>query len=658
MANFLKSIRYSWLLILLTLTSQAQILYKTTRRADGTLVNYRESVAGSGNFDLQISGALPSDAVPYKGGGRVLNPYTLEPNGTLNLAQFGLDKYYSPNFHFQVDFGGWESVDQRRRYGINTFGLWNVADEHKAQLRAGEGFYFLTENFLGDQASGHGFNMESLQTFFSKVWNKVPAMGYGEFAKYGFLNFNIENAITLDPGNIGSPLPGFPNGYYNSIGNPDWNSVKGNSIQMETTGEWVTLEQLASRGYTAWYNEFYSRLATRMILVMEIAKAKRAPGVKISSGSPIRVSQPNRDDQTASNTWIGNNGYVEKIGGDSQGNITLTKPDGSSFSTNLSGCLYDHEDFLGMALVRPWTEFSAQDWSDIFVDKKPGTQNYPYVWSKEKTIGIVAEEKGLLQHQRQRMRARLKNHTAYPIKREQQLFYESRNYVLPFAELQNLHRFGDGFTDTPRLWHSPLNQYARYVVTRFMAGDEPDWGFHLFPQSQYDCLKNPLTYSVADYRKFYNHPLHPISAMFQARADMQPYETFYPGSTFVEDPDVNIGADGGAFVNYNGIVAYDTYPNPQKPAYMLRYKAVPGGYRVVIVGGIQQGFTDEHIDLVRVPNGGLNGAKFKMKLTGPGAHVYEFFVASADSNLTYEALPISVPSRTMTAYPGWIINNN
>ena len=630
-------------------------IYKTTRRSDGTLVDYRESIPGTGNFDQQLLGPLPPDAVPYAGGGRVLNPYTPEANATINLAQFGLDKYYSPTFHFQVDFGGWESVNDRRRYGVNTFGFWNVGEPD--QLRAGEGFYFLTENFLGDQATAHGFNMESLQTFVTKAYPKVPAVGYGEFARYKYLSFNIEAAITLDPGNKGSNLPGFPNAYYSDGGNPDWNSVKGNSIQMETTGEWITLEALAARGYTAWYNEFYSRLATRMAALCEMARLKAAPGVKISSGSPLRIALPNRGDQTSGGTWIGSDCKVDKIGGDSQGNITLALPDGTSWTVKLNGCLYDHEDFNNMAIGRQFTEFSTEDFNDIWVQKKAGTQTVPYVWSKEKPKGIVAEEKGLLQHQRQRMRTRLLSHSTYPVKREVQLFYESRSYELPFVELQGLLRFGgNSFRDTPRLWHPPVDQYGRYVVIRFFAGDEPDWGFHLFPQSQYDCLKNPLTFSEPGYRQFYNHSLHSVSALYQARADMQYLETYYPGSTLVEDPEVQIGATG-SFQNYNGVEAFDTYPNPQKPAYILRWKAVPGGYRVVIVGGIQQNWTDEHTDVIRLPNGGLGGAKFRMKLIGNYAHIYEFFVASADAGLTYDALPTAVPSRTKPAYSGWIIND-
>ncbi len=74
----------------------------------------------------------------------------------------------------------------------------------------------------------------------------------------------------------------------------------------------------------------------------------------------------------------------------------------------------------------------------------------------------------------------------------------------------------------------PYEQYSRYVVTRFFAGDEPDWGFYLFPTDPPDIIKDWSNPADPDTRAYYHFSLHPVSTMLQARSDMQPYETFIP----------------------------------------------------------------------------------------------------------------------------------
>ncbi len=64
-----------------------------------------------------------------------------------------------------------------------------------------------------------------------------------------------------------------------------------------------------------------------------------------------------------------------------------------------------------------------------------------------------------------------------------------------------------------------------------------------------------------------------------------------------------------------------------------------------------QNWTDERMDLVRVP-GGLNGNQFRIKLRGPSAQVYEFLVKSSDSNQVYEALPAATPAWEKSGYIG------
>ncbi|UFH52268.1 hypothetical protein [Spirosoma sp. KNUC1025] len=241
-----------------------------------------------------------------------------------------------------------------------------------------------------------------------------------------------------------------------------------------------------------------------------------------------------------------------------------------------------------------------------------------------------------------------------PMWRQIESCYEG-NWHAPFAEVQNIRRYGnDNFRDTPRLWQPPYEQYSRYVVTRFFAGDEPDWGFYLFPADPPDIVKDLNNPADPDTKAYYNFSQHPVSAMLQARADMQPYETYYPGSVLVENPEVQLSR-AGDFVAYNGVAAVNNdagNQGPKRPAYMLRYKTVPGGWRVVLIGGMLQNWTEERVDMVRLPGGLLNGNRFQVKLRGPSVQVYEFMVKSSDSNQVYEALPMAAPDWEKPGYAG------
>ena len=85
---------------------------------------------------------------------------------------------------------------------------------------------------------------------------------------------------------------------------------------------------------------------------------------------------------------------------------------------------------------------------------------------------------------------------------------------------------------------------------------------------------------------------------------------------------------------------------------MLRYKKTETGWRVVILGGMNQGWTAERTDVVRVPGSGLNGNSFRVKLRGPSAQVYVFDVKASDKNQYYDAVPMANPSWEKPGYAG------
>lgn len=636
--------------------------YKLSPGPDNTQLITQESTPGSNRFDQTVS-KLPSDAVQGRKAGRWLLPYAPEPKGQINMTQFGTGKEYSPNFHFCIDVLGNKSVSERKAAGINCFTPWSVKPEHRSQLVYGDGMYYATENFLGPVRNA-AFYFNTLPEFFNRVWDLVPALGYGDLATVKYLVYNIESSMWLNAGNQEEgPLLGWRDaGWFSKQGssNGNWHDVKKKLIQLEGSKETITIEQLAARGQDAWMNELFVRRANRLTLLLELARYKSKPGSKISFGASMTQGEPRVDIEKANNLFFEGICVVSHVGGDSQGNLTFQKPGGGTVTFRFNGGFYDHEDFNQGYWYRGNPDFDEGDKNDIFVKKKAGTQTYPYLWSKIKPIHIVGEEKGYLQENRRLMR--LRNGKVRPIWRQIEACYES-NWRAPFAEVQNIRRYGnDNARDTPKLWQPPYEQYSRYVVTRFFAGDEPDWGFYLFPTDPPDITKDWSNPADPDTRAYYHFSLHPVSAMLQARSDMQPYETFYPGSILVEDPEVQV-AQTGAFVAYNGVAAVNNdggKHGPKRPAYMLRYKAVPGGWRVLVMGGMMQNWTDERTDLVRVPGGGLNGNQFRIKLRGPSAQVYEFLVKSSDSNQIYEALPAATPAWEKSGYAGRIgafVNN-
>ncbi|MBD2757310.1 hypothetical protein [Spirosoma validum] len=630
--------------------------YKLTQAADNMQVISRESRPGSNSFD-QVVSKLPSDAVQGRSAGRSLLPYAPEPKGQINMTQFGTGKYYSPNFHFCIDILGNKSVTERKAVGINSFTPWSVKPEHESQLVYGDEMYYATENFLGNLRNGR-FYLNTLQEFFNEAWNVVPTLGYGGLANAKYLVYDIETSLWLNAGNKEeNPLPGWRDaGFFSKqdAGDGNWHNVKKKLIKLEISGETMTIEQLAARGQNAWQDEMLVRRANRLTLLMELARYRSKPGSKIAFGASMTQGEPRLDFERANNLFFEGICVVSHIGGDSQGNLTFKKPGGGTVTFRFNGGFYDHEDFNQGYWYRTYFDIDEQDNNDIFVKKKPGTQTYPYLWSKIKPIHIVGEEKGYLQENRRLMR--LRNGKVRPIWRQIVAGYEN-DWHPPFAELQNIRRYGnDKLRDTPRLWQPPYEQYSRYVVTRFFAGDEPDWGFYLFPADPPDVVKDLSSSADPDTKAYYNFSLHPVSALLQARADLQPYETYYTGSTLVEDPEVQVNQTG-SFVAYNGVAAVNNdggKRGPKRPAYMLRYKPVPGGWRVLIMGGMEQNWTDERTDVVRVPGGLLNGNRFKIKLRGPAAQVYEFIVKSSDKDQLYEALPAAAPSWEKPAYAGYV----
>ena len=607
---------------LLSVTAPAQriIGYRAVLLPDSTQAVYRKYDNGT----LVRVANLPTDAQRGRFGGRVLLPYALETQpGVLNWSQFGTNKYFSPGFKFNIDLVGPFTTAERRSFGVNLFSNLVQPEAEKASFPWGDGIRAIFEqNILAGPIAGTNFGEKSLAEVEAELWNNCPALGYGNDNANQYVYFNFEVGVFWKKGSY--------------LNNGTWEAKKNTSILCESDGQVRTLEQLDQQG--RWDAEERVRIQHRYALIDAITRRKSKPGIKISWATGL-YSQlyPNLDVVNSHGLPFEGNCDVSHIGGDNQGNITLN---GRQYT--LTGNIHGREDFqMGYNYLYNF-DISRADYNDIWRDHKPGTQNYPYLWSKMRTIHIVAFEKAYWQLIRGTMQARFGR--TWPIMRLSAPVYEGdggivdNNYAnieatrIPFAAMQ---RPTPPYIDQPKILQPPYLWYSRYVTWRFMEGDQgPGSGFYLFPINPGEILGDLSQYP--DFKTV----LHCYTALFQARHDMQPYETLIPGSNQIEDPLVQL-RQTGAYASYTGTEAFAYHggvTDTERPAYSIRWKLqADGSYRVLVLGGMNQDWTAERVDNIQAPNGALNGATFAIKLRGPAAHVYEFIVGAGEINQTYTA---------------------
>lgn len=677
--NALKSLFLS-LCLLASLAGRSQTYYQSFKAPDNTIIDKKQSIPGTGTFDTKIVGALPSDAVPATMGSQYRVTTTLEPPATYNWAQFGENKYYSPTFRFAMDPGGYMPINDRRKWGFNCFSKFTTKADYSgavgpgkavidwtSQLQAGEGLFYATQNILGDYQVNTVFFIRPLDQFVRENYTNVPGLGYGDLANYKYFVWNLEtNVFGIAPGQKnGAAISGWGSaGDFNN-----WQSDKNYTIKLETSGETLTLEQLAGRGKDAWDIEMFTRRASRMAAVCEIARKKANPsiGVQVSIGySPLTFYFPSAHLNNSSDSFFGGTSNVSNIGGDSQGNITFTNIPGlGNWTVNLSGDGLKHSDFIQgyhyelypTGLPGLPSGNSRGDFDNLVRGKTSQAQIWALIDpTRHPDNNIVAIEKGWMQQNRNATQRRTGG-AKPPIMTQKENIYESGDYFLPMPQVQGVLKY-NSTTDreTPRLQVAPYTHASSYIVTRFFAGNELGWGYYLFDVDIVGITMNPNTAESIEGRIFYNYDLATETAILAARNDLQPYEAWFTGSTLVEDPEVQVSQSG----NYSAYTGTDALNynqggwGPGKPAYMARYKAIPGGgYRVLIMGGFNQCWTCNRTDNIHIP--GLPGnTTFAVTLRGPGAQVLDYIVPANSTNQTFTNLNGPAPTREKAGWRGWV----
>ncbi|GAB3883501.1 hypothetical protein [Spirosoma agri] len=593
---------------------------QTTATAQFT---YRQSVVGTDTLVYRIDfegkavrvARLPADVTRSKKAIQRLNTYTTEAKATFNTAQFGTGKYFDPNYFFSIEFNGnLDNVPTRKAQGVSMFSshVQPNQDEYNA-LPQNQKIYYGFEGSLHGQYEGAKYYESTIEQLEAQYNSSIPS---GYF-------YAVPNIETSTEWNQWRYVQQTGHGY------DSWQVAQNRSIKCESDGVTRTLGQLYSSGL--WDIEMTVRRANRNAIMATIFRARNT---YFAYGSSMKQGEPRIGDIGNKSVFIEGTPRLTFIGGnDATGTITLN---GRTY-TGINKNVYGYENSMLDYYYYFSSTLNSSDYQSIFIAKNPGTQTLPYIWSKQLPYHIVASEKGHWQANKWKMQ-NVPGQTDRGSVRMQEPFYEGNFYTtdgvevgafMPFAEVQGVPV--DGFSYTPKVWLAPYLTYGAYVVHRFLEGSTPGSGYHLFNAP--GQAKLPSSHGI------YNHHLHTITAIFQARNDMQPLERFYAGSTLVQDPDVQL-LETGSWLNYNGSDAFGFQADggrlPQKPAYIVRYKPTSSGWQVYVEGGMNQDWTASRIDRIRLP-GALNGNVMRVKLTGPSVHVYEFAISSGDTGQVYEA---------------------
>ncbi|QJW90140.1 hypothetical protein HNV11_12505 [Spirosoma taeanense] len=653
---------FSFLLVLSTLldAASAQTIYRSRKPGKESRPAAQNDTLPANSGSQAVAQGARANAVSARVGTKITQRgYRLEAKRVLDADQFGRNKYYSPNYRFSVDFNPMQSVAERRAQGVNLFSTWAHTEAEYNNLPFGDGFVYATEYGLHGPLEGAGYFERSLAAVEAHYQSLQSISG----AQKGYWVANIENSNEWMPGSYDAPMPGYPYGGYGRGKFPEpWSSARKKTITLESTGEPnVTLETLAARGFAAWNREMITRRTNRIVLMLEIARRRSPAGAWIAYGASMYQGEPKLSN--AYSTSVFQDGYadVSHIGGDADGNITLN---GRRYQ--IKGDIYSHETFHLDYYYQFNFRMDKEEYTDIWINRNPTKQNYPAIWAAIKPRHVVADQKGHWQANRYRM----KNRPGQSVRgtvcmRELQYEADKAGYVegVPYPNdliarvpptmntgCLDFLNGGDPCDDQPKIWIPPYEMYSYYAVHRFLEGGTPGAGFHIFhAPARFDPNREAG----------YNHEYHAVTALFQARNELQPYEKFFDSSTLVEDPEIQIGGRG-AWSAYDGIQAYNYDGKgkygPQKPAYSLRFQPTATGYQVLILGGMNQGWTDERTDNVRYQFPGMaEPVVFSVRLRGPAAQFFEFNVNKTDAGQIYTALPPAISASEKAGYAGRIL---
>ncbi len=635
--------------------------YKKTKNSAGQTITRTEAVAGSNEFTVVVNNP-PTDLTRARIAGKVAIPYAREEKKLLNLDQFGTGKYYDPNFVFTCDYRDLnKSLDQMRAYGQNLFadfqtrGVLDDGGAEKNGIPYPQRLIYDTESGLHGYLQGVRYYEETLETVEAYYQQSITGPNQGYWVA------NIETSNEWWPGNQSSGAwPGYPDwatGSYSTAHSGAWGDSQNKTIKLESNnGEQVSLLTLANRGFGAWQNEMVTRRSNRLVVMMQNAGRKGNGRGRIAFGGSMYQGKPDYSTAYTTGAFQDGNANPNAFANDGNSNVVLN---GRTYK--LQGGVYDYETFhLDYYYVFSF-HIAQQDYNEIWQQEQADKTNFPYIWSKIRPDHVVADQIGHFQANDYRMRNG-KGTPERPVILLRELLYEenlagiieNQGYQGVIGRVPkgfdfgwvNFNNGGTIYDDAIKIWLPPYLMYSYYMTARWYYANRPGSGVYVW--------NAPGQYNIGNTESV-NHHIHTVTAAWQARADMQPYERFLGLSTLVEKPEVQISQSGN-WLSYDAIAAFNYaqgVKGPEKPVYQIRYLAQAGGYRVLILGGMRQEHGAERVDNVRYQFPGMSSpVTFQVKLRGPAAQIYEFSVASADAGQTYTAQPMAQPAWEKAGYAG------
>lgn len=606
--------------------TQAQVNYEV-RKKNGVTTYRAETVPGSSVFDGPILNALPQGAATARLASAVKKPWTPEPpKRTLNWAQFGTGGTKSV-FKLSSDFRPAEySHDQWRGLGFNMISLWssnksdgtdkweNVPNNQKFEYEVEGSLYTNTEG--GPRWAGHWFYTASLAKMESVFMASIPANGPG-----------VQWTANIEESNYWS------RDYYPGPNYPNWDSVKGTTIQLESEPGQMTLEQLVNTGKAEW--EMKVRRSNRNALMLQVAKRN---GALAAFGSSMWQGEPRTDClQTGQRFLDEADVNVSNIGG-SNGTIVLN---GHTY-TNMTGSFYKQESYHLDYHYYFNYEFTGSNLSSI--------ASYPELYPYVANIHPIAREIGHWMANRKRM-IDVHGHPI-PVIRMHELFYEGNEQQVRVPTAFGLDGTnGDG--GGPKIWIPPYLIRLQYMLTHILEGETLGSGYHIFHAA--GSPNQGIEYNLSSNPK-YNHHLHTATALIAARRDMEGILDKIAGSTLYTDLQIRVG-NQGSFQTVNGVSAYNFKPDgargPRTPCFVMRTKQTDAGLYVLIAGGFDHGWNDTRTDAIQVP-GSTNEIQVTYK--GKDLQVFETLIPTGTIGQTFTAQ--SIVSNWEKAGYGGRINNN
>ncbi|WP_460675344.1 putative Ig domain-containing protein, partial [Larkinella ripae] len=324
--------------------------------ASGTVVHLKESVPGSGVFDLATTAGVTVSRFGQRP--RRLYSFPTE-NAKIAPEQIINGGYWSPRYFWGLSHTMLFPVAKMKQLGWSLWASQTLDGTEFAEATPARCMRDIAEQNIMTGARGNAFWEKSLQQVFAIIYPQCT----GD-SRYNIIVPNIESTLQW-----GAPMSAHPTYTYEQ-----WEAgAKNISIVCEVDGVTRTLDQLwnAQPNGNLWYAEEGLRFVNRIRLIQAIYREKVGPNMKWAKGTSYIFGEPQLNWTSTTNLSLPNNTVnVRALTGGSD-TITLNESGGTPHTYTLTGkTTYAGEDFHLEYDYAQHFRISSQDYQEIWVQKK------------------------------------------------------------------------------------------------------------------------------------------------------------------------------------------------------------------------------------------------------------------------------------------------